>query len=266
MPWATEQRRNDFDANDAAARYGRMAEKTKDWGIESLTVQCWIARAVMFDEYMDDADAAPKVLDEAICLFGERATLLRAKAKIYWRHDEHPKALSILRSIADEIGERNTVERAFALREAAISAAKCNDWKLAREWFTEAQRASASAQTDDMHVMALGLIADAAVAALMDGDARSALRGLADALDGLVSVDPDASLHAAYAHRVIRHAVLWALNKAGKTDIKISGKAIAIVPGCCSNPEPSPSIEDSAIDAVGFGLVFARRGRNCRRN
>ena len=255
-PWATEQRRNDFDANDAVARYGRMAEKTRDWGIESLTVQCWIARAVMFDEYIDDADAALKVLDEAICLFGERARLLRAKAKIYWRRDEHPKALAILRSIADEVGERNTVERAFALREAAISAAKCNDWKLAREWFAEAKRASASSQTDDMHVMALGLIADAAVAALMDGDVRSALRGLADALDGLSSVDPDASLPAAYTHRVIRYAVLWALSRTGETNLKISGKAIAIAPGCCSNPEPSPSIKDLPLAPLDSALYL----------
>jgi hypothetical protein len=46
-PWATEQRRKGFDAGDAAARYRRMAEKTKDWGIESLTIQCWIARGVI---------------------------------------------------------------------------------------------------------------------------------------------------------------------------------------------------------------------------
>jgi hypothetical protein len=246
-PWATEQRRKDFDANDAVARYGRMAEKTKDWRIESLTIQCWIARGVILDEYMSDADAALRLLDEAVSLFGERAVLLRAKAKIYWRRDDHPKALAILRRIADEVGEGNTVERAFALREAAISAAKCDDWSLAREWFAEAKRASGSSQTEDMQVMALGLGADAAVAALMDGDARSALRGLADALEGLCSVDPNASLPAAYAHRVIRHAVLWALNKTGKTDIKISGKAIAIVPGCCSNPEPLPSVADSPL-------------------
>jgi hypothetical protein len=246
-PWAAEQRRKAFDAGDAAARYGRMAEKTKDWGIESLTIQCWIARGVMLDEYMNDPDTGLKVLDEALSLFGERAALLRAKAKVYWRRDDHPRALAILRSIADEVGDGNTVARTFALREAAISAAKCNDWKLARKWFEEAKKASAYTQTDDMQVMTLGLGADAAVAALMDNDARSALRGLADALVGLSSIDPNASLTARYVHRVIPHAVLWALNKTGKRDIKISGKEIAIVPGCCSTPEPLPSITDSPL-------------------
>ena len=108
--------------------------------------------------------------------------------------------------------------------------------------------------------MAIGLGADAAVAALMDGDARSALRGLADALDGLSSVDPDASPNAAYAHRVIRHAVLWAMNKAAKTDIKISGVAIAVVPGCCSYPEPSPSIAElplAPLDSAWYLLAEA---------
>jgi hypothetical protein len=41
--------------------------------------------------------------------------------------------------------------------------------------------------------------------------------------------------------------VLWALNKIGKTDTKIAGKEIAIAPGCCSTPEPLPSITDSPL-------------------
>jgi hypothetical protein len=75
-PWATQQRREDFDAEDAAARYGRMAEKTKDWGIAALTIQCWIARAVVLDEYLNDGEAALNVLDQAIAVFGAGALLL----------------------------------------------------------------------------------------------------------------------------------------------------------------------------------------------
>jgi hypothetical protein len=259
-PWATEQRSEDFDANDAAVRYSRMAEKTKDWGIESLTIECWIAKGVMLDEYIGESEAALTVLDEAISVFGERVRLLRAKAKVYWRREDHRRALSILRSIADQIGDGTAVERAFALRDAAISAAKCNEWGLAARWFWEARGAASSCQTDDMHVMTIGLGADAAVAALMDGDARSALQRFADALDGLSSVDPEASLSAAYGHRVIRHAVLWAMNKIAKTDMRTSDVAISIEPGCCSNPEPSSSISElplAPLDTAWYLLAEA---------
>ena len=249
-PWATQQRREDFDAEDAAARYGRLAEKTKDWGIAALTIQCWIARAVVLDEYLHAGDAALKVLDQATAVFGAGALLLRARAKIFWRRDDHPKALEIVRSIADEVGGGNSVARAFALREAAISAAKCGDWKQAREWFSDAQRAAASSQADDMRGMAVGLGADAAVAALMDGDTASALRGLAGALAELATIDPDCSLRAAYRHRVIRHAVRWAQSTIATTVVRISGEASGMLPGSCSSPDPLPSINQAISKAT----------------
>lgn len=210
----------------------------------------------MLDEYLNDSKAALKVIDQAIAEFGPATLLLRAKAKIYWRRDDHPNALIILQSIADQVGAGNSVERAFALREAAISAAKCDDWRLARQWFGEAQRSAASTKADNMEVMALGLGADGAVAALMDVDASSGLRGLGEALAGLPSINAEASVPAAYSHRVIRHAVLRALNKISKTEVKISGEAIAIVPGCCSNTEPHPSIKDSPLASLDSAWYF----------
>jgi hypothetical protein len=249
-PCGTQQKCEDFNAEDASVRYSRLAEKTKEWGIEALSIQCWIARAVVLDEYLNDGDAALKVVDQAIAVFGAGALLLRAKAKIFWRRDDHPKALEILRSIADEVGGENPVEGAFALREAAISAAKCGDWKQAREWFADAQRSAASSQTGEMHGMAVGLGADAAVAALMDGDSTSALRGLARALAELAAIDSDSSLRAAYLHRVIRHAVLWAQRTLDSNLVGVSGELVGMPPGSCSNPDPQPSINELPLGAL----------------
>ena len=47
-----------------------------------------------------------------------------ATLTIYWRRDKHEKSAQILRAIADEVGKNSPIERAFAMREAAISAAK----------------------------------------------------------------------------------------------------------------------------------------------
>ena len=46
-------------------RYQRIAEKTQNWGIRPLTIQCWVARAVMLDEYENDKEGALGVLDDA---------------------------------------------------------------------------------------------------------------------------------------------------------------------------------------------------------
>lgn len=241
-PWAAQQKHADFDAADAVNRYKRIADMTKNWGLPVLTMQAWIARAVVLDENMSQGDAALAVLDEAVAEFGEDPRLLRARAKIYWRRDDHPKALEIIRGIADVVGSGSTVERAFALREAAISAAKCGDWVQARRWFREARAAAAASQIDNMDVMAVGFDADMAVADVQAGDWLEALKGFAIALTGLAAIDAETDLRTAYCHRVIRHALLWVQSLADKNSIPIDGKPITVLPGSCSNPDPSEAV------------------------
>ncbi len=249
-PWASQQRGEAFNAADSALRYHRMADKVQGWGIRSLALQCWVAQAVMLDEYEDDSERALEILDNAVAALGTDPIISRARAKIYWRHDQYPMALDIMRDIADQIGGDNAIERAFALREAAISAAKCNEWLLAEKWFLEAQGAAKNALTDDMQVMALGLGADAAVAAFETGDLGRALERLAEALEGLADISPDESLRAAYCHRVIRHTVLWIQSRVEGSEVRIGGQPIAMQPGACSNLDPAPTIRELPLGNI----------------
>lgn len=259
-PWAKQARDESFKALDAAERYRRMAEKTQNWGIRPLTAQCWVARAVMLDEYENDKEGALAVLDDAVSALGDDPIITRARAKVYWRHDQHPMALEIMRGIADQIGVDSPIERAYALREAAISAAKCDEWPQAENWFLEAQSAAKLAQIDDMHVMAVGLGADAAVAELEAGDVGQALTRLADSVEALAGVEPDASLRAGHCHRVIRHTVLWMQSRIEGGDVKIDGKPIWLEAGTCSNPDPLPAILElplGPIDTAWYMLAEA---------
>jgi hypothetical protein len=249
-PWAAEQRSEGFDAAEAALRYHRMAHKTIGWNIRHIPVQCYVARTVMLDEYQDDQQGALAVLDEAVAALGEDPVLSRARAKVYWRRDQYSNALAILRSIADQIGANNPIERAYALREAAISAAKSDEWPQAEQWFLEAQTAAMRASADDMNVMAIGLGADASAAALQADETVRGLKTLAEALHSLMEVDPEASLRAAYCHRVVRHTVLWAKNHVGNLHVEIDGEPIGMLPGSCSNPDPSPTIRDHPLGPI----------------
>jgi hypothetical protein len=259
-PWAAQERDGTLNATDAAIRYQRMAKKTGNWGIRPLSMQCWVARAVMRDEYLDDPEGALAVLDEAKATLGDDPVLSRARAKVYWRHDQHETALDILRGIADQLFQNSPIERAFALREAAISAAKCGEWLQAENWFLEAHGAGKLAETDDMRVMTVGLRADAAVAALEAKGIDRALTGLAEALNGLTGIDAGLSLRAAYCHRVVRHTVLWAQSRIEGVEVIISGEPILMLPGACSNPDPSPSIRErplGPIDLSWYKLAIA---------
>jgi Cdc6-like AAA superfamily ATPase len=263
-PWVAQDRAV-LDYKDAAARYYRIANYTHDWGIPPLTIQCWIARAVMFDEHADDQQSALRVLDEAVDVCGNHVLLARARAKIYWRAQEHSEALLILRGIADVIGKDNFIERAFALREAAISAAKTNDWPQAEQWFLESREAALKADLHDMKVMGIGLGADAAVAAFESEGVERSLIFIGQALTELECIDPRTSLRSIYCHNVVRHTLLWLTSRIEDISVEVAGKPILLVPGCCSNPEPPEAIAEhptAAMDIAWYMLarldVFAR--------
>ena len=259
-PWETQRHSEAFDAADAAQRYQRMAEETRSWDIRPLTLQCLVARAAMLDEYQNNKEGALAVLEEAVATLGDYIILSRAIAKVHYRHDEHRTALAIFRSIAKQVGVDDPIERSFALREAAISAAKCDEWAQAEQWFLEAQSAAKLTQVDDMHVMAVGLGADSAVAALETGDVGRALTRLAEAIEALAGINPEATLRAAYCHRVIRHTVLWAQSRITGLDVQIGGRPIAMEAGTCSNPDPLPAIRKlplGHIDIAWYMLAEA---------
>lgn len=249
-PWVLQHGNDDFNAVNAALSYQRMARKVQDWGIRPLTIRCWVAQAIMLDEFQNDKKEALAILNKAEEILGADVSLERARAKIYWRADQDTMALNILRGIADQVGGDNSVERAFALREAAISAGKCDEWSQAEKWFLEAQSAAKLVQTEGMHVMAVGLGADAAVAAVQIGDVDIALTRLKEAIEALAGINPDTSLCSAYCHHAIRHAILWTQSHIEGRNVEIAGKPILMEAGACSNPDPLPAVRDRPLGTI----------------
>jgi hypothetical protein len=230
------------------------------WNYRALAIQCHVARAVMFDEYMDDEAGALAALDEAIAAVGGDVEISRARARIFWRHSKYHDAVMIMRDIADVVGRDSPIDRAFAMRQAAISAAKMDDWAQSEAWFGEAEKGAASSGTNDMRTMAVGLEADRAVALLQTGNVEAALQTMASCLVRLAEIDPDESLRAAYCHRVVRHTVLWMESEIDKRETLIDGKVIEMLPGTCSNPEPPASITDlplGPLDLAWYMLAGA---------
>ena len=258
--WVAEAKRNGLNAVDAAERFKRMALLAEKWKLKNLASECHVARAVMFDEYINDQASALAVLDEAEAALGTNVVIARARARIYWRNHKYHEALGILRSIADVVGQDSPVDRAFAMREASISAAKTGEWAQAATWFEEADKAAALSGTDDMQVMAIGLEADRAVALLEAGSTEEALRTMASCLTRLSKIDPAESLRAGYCHRVVRHALLWMDSKIDNREARIDGKPIQVPPGTCSNPEPPASVVDlplAPLDLAWYMLAEA---------
>jgi hypothetical protein len=258
--WLAAQNKKALDWADAASRYTRMAGYAHTWGLAALAAQCYVARAIMLDEYGEDAAAALRSLDEGVAIIGDNVALSRARAKVLWRHDDHIGAVNIMRRIADQIGRDAPIERCFALREAAISAAKTDDWAQAERWFDEAKTAGERAKSEDMRPMAIGLGVDAGIASFMSGDPARAIARFAETLVALRTLDPDSSLRAAYCQRVARHAVLWLETQIEGRETIIGNQPIQMPPGTGSNPDPLAAIKElplGPLDLAWYMLAQA---------
>lgn len=238
-PWLEEHRTGSIDWKASATLYLEMAKLAQKWCIPKLALRCHIARGVMLDEYAQDPDQALVALKEAEEVLGSDPILSRARAKIYYRRKDHATALKLLRDSAEKVARNDWVEQAFMFREAGISAAETGDWIEAGRWFRAGYDAAAKASTEGMALMAVGLIADQGVALFKSGDLPGALHLMSGALSALGRFDPHASNKEAYCHRVIRHAALCInIETTGKPSM-INGEPTVIVPGMCSNPDPS---------------------------
>jgi hypothetical protein len=237
--WLAEHQRGNIDAHKCAEAYGQMAIQASSWGYRELALRCHVARSIMFDEYAEDPVAAQQALDDATRILGADPALARARAKILYRRKDHQGALRLLRETRDKIALGDPVERAHTFREAAICAAEIDEWAEARDWFAAARDAARNAPIPSMQVMTMGLRADEALAAFKAGDTDAALVGFDQTLDELVSLDVTSSIAAGYCHRVVRHGVLWLFQGGTQQQMNVDGQPAHMVPGMCSNPEPS---------------------------
>lgn len=249
--WLAESKRAQTDWATCAESYRLMADKAHGWGYRELAVRCHVARAIVLDEYVKDSIAGERALDDAIAAVGDDPVLSRARAKILFRRRDHRGALQLLRSAADEPSLSHSTDQAFMLREAAICAAEIQEWSEARQWFSAASAAADRGHVPAMKTMAIGLMADAGLAAFKDGNVALALTGLSGALDRLSALDPASSILAGYCHRVVRHAVLWIFGQGTRQDVDVDGQPAVMLPGMCSNPEPG-DLKDMPLASLDF--------------
>ena len=235
-----------------------MEKTTRRWRIPSLSMQCSVAYAVVSDEFRDRPAEALRALNDAIVALGRDAILLRAVAKVHLRRCRPKVALDVFRDIAGRVGGANPVERAFALRDGAIAAARSEEWEQAEEWFVAAQSVAREAHLRDMDAMAIGLGGDAAWAAVHGGGRARAVSRLAEAICALEGIDPDVALSHAFCHHAIRQVVVWAYSQVAGGRVSGRGLAPALEAGDCSNPKPAPGLRERPLvhmDVVWYLLA-----------
>ncbi len=250
--WLKEHDANTMDSAKHTSAYAQMENLANNWNRKDLAVACRKYQAVILDEYGNNKEAALDVLDDGLKKYGAtNSELIRAKAKVLYRANDHQASFELSSKLIDEGAPLSETERAFLGREAAISAEKQGNIETARRYYLFGAVAAKASDVPDMIPMHIGLLADAALASWHAGDRVTCLRDLMVVMEKLASLDSKSSLRAAHCHSVSRHILLWLDQEAtGEVRYIADGEIPQIYPGLVSNPEPHPDIEKHFLPAL----------------
>lgn len=250
--WLREHDADTIDASTHVPIFARLEEYATSWGQDELAVCCRKFQAIILDEYGSDKDGALAVLDDGLTKFGQtNSELVRAKAKVLYRSDDHEGSLELSKKLIEGDAPLSEVEKAFLGRDAAISAEKQGDFKLARRYYLYGSDAAEKSNVPDMAAMRVGLLADAALASWHVGDRFTCLQDFVAVLGELNQFKSDETLRTAHCHAFVRHVLLWLDQEAtGEKRILEDGEEAKIYPGCVSNPEPHSEIGEHYIAPI----------------
>ena len=231
--WIGEFKKENPDWNRAVQVLKRTMTLAKEWNLIHLGISSVKALSIVFDEHLNDRQAASNILSDGEKLFGGAALLDEQLANISFRHDDLSLALSIWEKIlaTEDVNQFNKVKDPFAFRKAAITAGKLGDYEQAFFLF---YRGGEWATREGLTHTASGLLFDAAYAAYkcehFDKMCEVMTRGFGELIG---RPDPEGEFRRFALQKLAGYVVLWI-----RTSI-VDGKIDEIEPvlGCCSNPD-----------------------------
>ena len=234
----------------------RVLEKSKllakQWNATRLGLSAAKALSIVFDEHLDNRDAAIAAIEEGRKLFGPAPMLDEQLANIHYQHGEADAALAIwANSLAlQQDAAPSQVRDPFAFRKAAITAGKTGNFGRAAELF---QWGSHWAREGALQHTASGLKFDAAYAfykALKFGEMCLAMRDGLEQLPG--HADPEAEFNRFALQKLAGHVVLWIRNEVIDDD---DNKQAEPILGCCSNPDYDPKIKQLSPSPAPLTII-----------
>jgi hypothetical protein len=262
--WLSEHDSNTIAPHVHSAIFSQLEKQAVGWNHANLAVCCRKYQAIILDEYGDNKESALALLDDGLTIYGAtNSELVRAKAKILYRAEDHEGSLALSKALIEGDAPLSEVEKAFLGREAAISAEKQGDFETARRYYLYGSDASNKSNLPDMAAMRVGLLADAALASWHDGDRLTCLQEFVAVLRELNQFAPDETLRTAHCHAVTRHVLLWLdQDTTGQVRLQEDDQKARIYPGCVSNPAPHPEIRDRFDSPIEMAWYMLARVEN----
>lgn len=202
--WAQEQL-DGLDLRPTLERFKRMAEIAKHWDSPDLQIQLVCARSVILDEGLGDAAAAIVAVDEAMAELSSTPALIRQKAKVLNHTGDNAASARLLMSVEDTIAVDEPFDRALALRDGGVSAARAELFPDAIRLFGKAHEILT--RECDHPALAVGIQIEIALTLWTMKDCPAAAVALADALDAVEHLDPSGSRQNERVHQFARATI-----------------------------------------------------------
>lgn len=199
--WASDQLA-DRELAVALGIYQEIESIVRRWNVDDLSIDLVCARSVILDEGVDDQTAAIATIDQAIGAFGPEPKLVRQKAKVLAHVGRDIDAVRLVLEIEDSIGRSEPFERALALRDGAVSAARCRMWDEAVRLLDKASTALTTAGA--AAGLSVGLKIERALVLWEATDRIGSLATIADVFDLLEALPPSESRQNEHVHQVGR--------------------------------------------------------------
>jgi hypothetical protein len=202
--WAQEQLDN-LDLRPALQCFQRMSAITMRWGRTDIQAQLVCAQSVIADEGLNDRTAAINIVDDAMGALGAMPELIRQKAKVLSHTGNDAAGANLLISVEDVVGRDNLLDRALALRDGGVWAARAGLFRDAIRLF---RKAHAALDAESGHPgLAVGIQIEIGLALWTSGDRAGGIAALAEALDAVELLDQAASRQNERAHQFARAVV-----------------------------------------------------------
>ena len=240
--WWRDASKDRLDIDQGILVLRKAIQFGREWSAMEVVRAAFIAIAVLYDEYKQDSTLALSVLEEAGKeLDANDPKLLYQRGKVLFTLRQYQPAFDAFRSALSN-NRLSSIETVFASRLAAICAARNGDWKAAEDLFISGARAAKA--TNVQHIMAVGLMADAAFARWKQGRASDGLALYAEVLGELESIPLNDNLHNRRLHATVRHCLAW-IDTSGRAGGK--DPLMEPSPGVCSNPDSNEGFKDLMI-------------------
>lgn len=202
--WANEQNDEGISA-EALGLYEQAERVISNWHRPDMEIEFICARSVIFDERLNNQADATRIVDEAVKKFGRLPQLLRQLAKVAAHRDDYQTATDLTLEVENSIGAGSPLDRALALRDAGVWAAKAGRLVEAVRLLDTAH--STCSTIEGQEALATGIIVEKGLALWHNGQRSDAVLAAADALDAVGKFSATASRQAERSHMFARALV-----------------------------------------------------------